>query len=190
MILSPRYKTQTGPLILVVGPSGSGKDSLIALAREALRHETQFVFARRVITREALASAEEHDTLTAEQFHSAEAKGEFALHWQAHGLSYGIRRDIINSLNMGQSVIVNVSRSVINSAEGLGFPVVVISILCRPEILAERIAARGREPHADIMTRLKRDAPINVTTAKLVEIRNETSLEEASARFISVIREV
>lgn len=179
----------SGALILVVGPSGSGKDSLIGSAKEALKHNAQFIFPRRVITRQALASAEDHDTMTIEEFNQAEAEGAFALNWQAHGLSYGIRRDILDALAAGHRVIVNVSRGVIRAAEALGFPVIIVSILCRPELLAERIAARGRESKGDILLRLKRDAPIQYETAKYVEIRNETTLEEATARFIAAIRD-
>lgn len=128
--------------------------------------------------------------MTIEQFSRAKIQNEFALHWSAHGLAYGVRSDVITALRAGQSVIVNVSRNIIGDAEALGFPVVVISVLCRPELLAQRIAARGRESMEDILLRLERDVPIKYTTAKLVEIRNETTLEEAAAGFIAAIRGV
>ena len=41
-----------GALVLVVGPSGAGKDALIAAAREALEANTRFTFPRRVVTRQ------------------------------------------------------------------------------------------------------------------------------------------
>ena len=68
-----------GALVLVVGPSGSGKDTLIGLAREQLKADAQYVFPRRVITRIAQIDAEDHDTMDVADFERAEAAGQFAL---------------------------------------------------------------------------------------------------------------
>ena len=78
-------------LVLVVGPSGAGKDTLLEAARQALADDPRFRFVRRVITRPADAGGEAHEAVTAEEF----AAREFALQWQAHGLSYGIPADAI-----------------------------------------------------------------------------------------------
>ena len=179
---------QKGALVLVVGPSGSGKDTLIGLAREQLTHERRFIFPRRVITRVAHIDAEDHDTLTHEDFEAAQRAGHFALHWGAHGLFYGLTKESLSPVMNGLTAIINVSRSVIADAESLDARVTVISVKCRPELLAQRIAKRGRENTDDILLRLKREAPIHVTTARLIEIVNETDPHDVIADVVEAIR--
>jgi len=189
MIASPsELDKKNGTLVLVVGPSGSGKDTLIASARAYFAGNLNFIFPKRVITRTAQVDAEDHDTITAEEFARKKAQNHFAVSWHAHGLDYGIRSDILDILLAGRSVIINVSRSVIGATEQLGFPVIVISILCRPELLAERIAKRGRESADDILLRLKRESPVQIKTAKLIEIRNESEPDEAIKLFITELQ--
>jgi ribose 1,5-bisphosphokinase len=177
-----------GALVLVVGPSGSGKDTLIGLARQALADESRYIFPRRIITRIAQADAEDHDTMDVAAFQKAEAEGQFALSWGAHGLHYGITANSIASLAHGDTAIINVSRQVITAAEALGHRVTVLSIVCDGALLAERIAKRGRESAQEIATRLKREAPVHVTTARLIEIRNETKPDDVSGAFIDAIQ--
>ncbi|HEU4381582.1 MAG TPA: phosphonate metabolism protein/1,5-bisphosphokinase (PRPP-forming) PhnN, partial [Hyphomicrobiaceae bacterium] len=82
-----------GPVVLVVGPSGAGKDAVLGEAARRLGSDPSFLFAKRVVTREANA-AEDHDTLPADAFVAELQRGAFALHWQAHGLRYGIATEI------------------------------------------------------------------------------------------------
>src|SRR5919204_601947 len=63
-----------GKLVLVVGPSGAGKDTLLGLARAACADDKNIVFARRVVTREA-TSAEDNEQISIEAFREAEARG-------------------------------------------------------------------------------------------------------------------
>ena len=51
-----------GVFVAVVGPSGAGKDTLIAYARAALAGDGTVEFARRVITRPSDASSEDRVT--------------------------------------------------------------------------------------------------------------------------------
>src|ERR1700710_2610294 len=96
-------------LVLVVGPSGAGKDTLLGIARAALAHNPKIRFVRRVITRPDDAGGEDHEAIS----ETDSAARSFALQWQAHDLHYGIPADITDDLAQGHAVVANVSRGVI-----------------------------------------------------------------------------
>ncbi len=173
-------------LVLVVGPSGAGKDALIERARLAFSGDPRFVFARRVVTRPA--AAEDHDTLDERAFTEAEAQGAWLLAWRAHGLCYALPGALRDDLARGRVVIANVSRGVILEAEALGVPVTVLHVTADPAILAARIGARGRESPADIRARISRAQAMSIGAAQMIEIRNEGSLGHGAELFIEAIR--
>ena len=172
-------------LVLVVGPSGAGKDSLLDGARAALAGDARFHFVRRVITRPASAGGEAHEAATDAEFLSRRAAGGFALDWQAHGLRYGIPADIAADLAQGRVVVANVSRTVIDAARAR-FPTRVIEITAPAEILARRLAARGREPAADIAERIARHMPVP-PAADVETVMNDASLEAGIAGFVAAL---
>ena len=90
--------------MLVVGPSGAGKDSIIRGAQNVFADDARFVFPRRVVTRKADVAAEDHDSVTDMAFALAVAKGDFAVWWKAHGNGYGIPVSIDDDLRVGRTV--------------------------------------------------------------------------------------
>ena len=174
--------------MLVVGPSGAGKDTLMDAARDTLAGQDDVRFARRLITRPAMAGAEDHDSCSEAEFAAAQAKGEMALSWRAHGLSYGIPARELAPIARGAVVIVNISRGSIVEAEALASHVVVVNITAPVAVLARRLAARGRESEADIAARLTREAPMVTARAELVEILNDRSVAEAAGDFVALLR--
>ena len=128
-------------LVAVVGPSGAGKDSLLA----ALKARAPGVHVvRRHITRPAEAGGEPHVPQTHESFAACLAAGGYALHWQAHGMCYGIPSEIDALLAKGETVVFNGSRAMLAEA-GAKYPQLLVAeiVVDRP-ILAARLAARGR----------------------------------------------
>ena len=151
---SDRRPAAIGPgrLILVVGPSGAGKDTLLGLARAACAEDRSVVFPRRVVTRQASAF-EDNEQVSFENFRQARACGEFAVHWEAHGHGYGLTRAIDDELRAGRNVVANVSRTVIDAARRSYANVTVVSITAPPEILKQRLAARARSSDGQIAAR-------------------------------------
>jgi phosphonate metabolism protein PhnN/1,5-bisphosphokinase (PRPP-forming) len=168
-------------LVLVVGPSGAGKDTLLDAARGTLAGDPRFRFVRRVITRPAESGGEAHEAVTEAEF----AARRFALAWGAHGLRYGIPADIADDLAAGRVVVANVSRGVIAEAAGR-FPVRVIEVTASPEVLAARLSARGRETGADIAARLARSVALPDGVQK-VTVLNDSTPEVGAARFLAAL---
>lgn len=174
-------------LVAIVGPSGTGKDTLMNAARTALAGDPRFVFVRRAITRPMDAGGEDHEPCTPDIFALRGASGEFALEWHVHGLSYGIPAVELAPVGAGAITIVNLSRTVISQAEHLFPRLAVIEIFTPAAILAERLAARGRESRDEIATRLAREAPLSVTRAELHRIFNDRDLASVIAEFIGLL---
>lgn len=172
-----------GRLILVVGPSGAGKDTLLGLAKSACAEDKDVVFPRRVVTREASAF-EDNAQLSPEGFREALARGDFAMHWEAHGHSYGLPRAIDDDLRAGRSVVVNVSRTVIDAARRAYANVTVIAITAPPDVLAERLKMRARGSDGRVEPRMNRT--IDATTPD-VTILNVGRPEDHARRLVQAI---
>lgn len=174
-------------LILVVGNSGAGKDTLLDAGRAALAGDARFRFVRRDITRPAEAGGEDHRAVGAEDFAACEASGAYALSWAAHGLRYGIPADIAADLAAGRVVVANVSRGVVAEAVRR-FSVLVLEITAPPAIRAARLAARGREAAGDIAGRLSREMALPAGV-DVVTVRNDgTAAEGVEVMLAALIR--
>lgn len=144
-----------GRLVLVVGPSGAGKDTLIDLARTLCADDPAIVFPRRIVTR-AASAAEDNLEVAPSEFQRAQAAGEFALHWQAHGHGYALPRSLDDDIRAGRIVVANVSRTTIGQARRSYADVVVVLITAPAEVLAARIAARARASDGAVAARVGR----------------------------------
>lgn len=175
-----------GRLVLVVGPSGAGKDTLIGLARAACADDGTIVFPRRVVTREP-SSFEDNEQVSLEAFRQAQAQGEFAVHWEAHSHCYALRRAIEDQLRAGRAVVANVSRTVVEAMRRAYADVLVVSITAPPEILSQRLSARARGSDGQIADRLRR-AVDDAAAAPDVTIMNVGSAEDHALELLRAVR--
>jgi phosphonate metabolism protein PhnN/1,5-bisphosphokinase (PRPP-forming) len=185
-----RKAISAGALALVVGPSGAGKDTLMAAAKAALAGDERIVFARRIVTRPSHEATESHDVMSTPEFERAEQAGQFLLSWRAHGLGYAIPGSIRAELEACKVVIANVSRTSIRAAEDKVDTVVVLHVTAPLAVLAQRIARRGREPVEAIAARLAREAQVTAARSAIVEVVNDGGVEEATRLFTDVLRAI
>jgi ribose 1,5-bisphosphokinase len=185
--ISSDARTAIGPgrLILVVGPSGAGKDTLIGLARAACADDGRIVFPRRVVTREATAS-EDNEQVSLEAFQQACAGGAFAAHWEAHGHCYGLPVAIDDDIRAGRTVVANVSRTVVEAMRRAYAQVTVVSITAPSDVLAQRLAARARGSDGQIEHRLRR--AVDDAAAPDATIINVGSVEYHARQLTRIIR--
>lgn len=173
-----------GGIVLVVGPSGAGKDTLIRYARAALAGDRRFAFPRRLVTRPS-SEAEEHDTIDEDSFAVGVSSGAFALSWRAHGLGYAVPGSARDLAEAGRSVICNVSRTVIGQARELRCDVSVVEVKVPLDILRARLVARGRPEDGDIEKRLARAPGFPVEAdLTIVNDRLPTVAGEELVRFL------
>jgi ribose 1,5-bisphosphokinase len=181
-----------GRLIYLIGPSGSGKDSLLEAAREPLAVRGCRI-VRRVITRSAEAKGEAAQAVSVEQFADLQRQGAFALSWSANGLHYGIPNEIDQWLVDGHDVLINGSRGHLLQARERYPDLLVVLLSVDQVVLRERLLARGRESVQDIEARLSRNAQFAddllstagpASGASVLLLDNSGALEQTVGRLL------
>lgn len=172
-----------GRLVLVVGPSGAGKDTLIGLAQAARTGNANVVFPRRVVTREA-SSFENNEAVSPLLFGQMLAHGDFAFQWEAHGLRYGLPCSIVDDVKAGRVVVVNASRTIIAFARRSYANVTVVSVTAPPDVLAQRLSMRARPSDGQVDDRLRRTV---VAPVPDVVINNVGFAEDHAAELLKII---
>ncbi len=149
-------KNYNGILFLITGNSSSGKDTIISgVIRKYSLKKTKLIQARRYVTRPT-SETENNFSISVQEFEKMEKKGRFSLSWRIYGLCYGVPIEIEKYLEKGHSVIVNVSRMIINEARDKYKNVKVVFIKVPLEITISRLRDRGRESEVLIQQRIAR----------------------------------
>ena len=146
----------------------------------------EFVFVRRVISRPR-DEYEDHEPVSVAEFQAREQRGEFALSWRAHDTCYGVPIGIEADIAAGATVICNASRTIIAAARQRYPSVRVIEITAPPEVLAERLARRGRETPTGQNARLTRQVERPSDDAGDVRIENKGAIETGVALFLAAL---
>lgn len=176
-----------GRLIAVVGPSGVGKDSVMAGILEALPH---MCLVRRVITRAPELGGEDYDAVSEGEFEAMAAIGAFAVHWAAHGLHYGIPFAVKEQLDKGTDCLVNFSRKALVEA-AMVFPrFTVLNITAKRDTLAQRLATRGRETDEEITNRLAQASKPLPEGLDVIQVSNDGRLSQTIARAVALLQPV
>ena len=179
-----------GTLVLVVGPSGAGKDTLIAAAREQLAGNGRFAFPKRIITRDAVADLEDHGTIDRATFETMRATGDCALCWEAHGLGYILPREIETLLEDSKTIVCNASRQVIGEAQKKYSGTKVVLVTADHQVRAQRLAGRGRETITEIEARLSREPAQIPPEINTIDVDNSGMLSKGIEDFISVLSQI
>lgn len=160
----------------------------MAGAAETLRQDPNVSFVRRLITREAMAELEDHGTITEAQYEEMVQRGDYALHWRAHGLGYIVPKSIEDELRAGKTLICNTSRKQLPIAHQK-YPIHVINITAPLELRAERLTGRGRETKEEITQRLNRKVDDIDPNLPQTKISNDQSLETGVQQLLAAIEQ-
>lgn len=177
----------TGRIFAVVGPSGVGKDTLLA---GAVAQNPALHWARRMITRPEAQGGEPFIGTDRATFGAHMNAGVFALHWDAHGLSYGIPHAELLPLHQDRDVVFNGSRAALHAAQAVFPDLIVLRISAPSKVLAERLAARGRETQAQIAARLCRasyEVPLGLP---VLDVVNDASPQTGIQRLLAALQPV
>ncbi|WP_245418210.1 phosphonate metabolism protein/1,5-bisphosphokinase (PRPP-forming) PhnN [Cohaesibacter haloalkalitolerans] len=181
-----------GRFILLVGPSGAGKDSLLDYAKARLKDDPRILFVRRCITRQQGDPSEDHESMSIVDFQKAEMQGRFVISWGAHGLYYGLPVSMLDHLAKGGVAIANGSRKTIPQLKPRFPDLMVVNLTVEADILARRLAQRGRESAQEIEKRLQRTKALagdDLFGEETVHLDNSGSLSVAGEALVDLLRQ-
>lgn len=179
-----------GSLVLVLGPSGVGKNTLIAGARQAMSNDKRFAFVRRVVTSAGDTEAEHHDGMDAAAFVHAEMAGRFCLTWEAHGERHGLPISVDTDLALGKVVVASVSRHVVGEARQRYPDCAIVLVTAEISLRAQRLMMQGRENRDQITARLARESAPVPTGIDPIIIDNSGSVAIGVAAFAMALRAI
>lgn len=180
-------KNFPGVLVLVVGNSGSGKDSIISeVVKRFPSNLKEIHLTQRYITRPS-SKTEDNIAITPKIFKEMSLQKKFALEWHIYDLDYGVPIDIDDWLKKGHPVIVNVSRTIVKKARSIYRNILVVFIKVPFEITFQRIKERARESGKQLQERIQRAKDNQTFPDADFIVDNSGELEIAIDQFLSYL---
>lgn len=174
-------KIENCKIILVVGPSGAGKDTLIRYAKKKFSADKNIIFLKRYITRKP-DEYEDNYYISSKEFYILKQQNFFFTTWEAYNYQYGIS---FNNVELNEKkVVISISRTKVNDFEKKFKNVLTLLITANSKSLKERLKKRSRDAFWE--TRLKRQE-MYFSAKRLIKILNE-NIELAKEQFISAIK--
>lgn len=156
----------TGRLIILSGPSGVGKDTVIEHWREVNPKVERVVATTTRPPRDGEADGIDYDFVSKEEFESLVRQGAFLEHKQVHGNFYATPAKSVERLLLdGKIAILKID--VQGALDVMGQRSDALSIFLLPpsfDVLEKRIRGRGTDPEAVIQKRLA-DARFEISQA-------------------------
>lgn len=183
-------KAYPGTLILIVGNSGSGKDSIInGVAEKYPKNLQRFHTVKRYITRPP-SETEDNYFVNSKEFNDMSNQGKFALQWHIYGLDYGVPIEIEEWLKNGDIVIANVSRTIINNAKKKYKNLKVVFVDVPFEITLQRVKDRERESKQRLKERIERARNNQQFPKADFVVDNSGDLDDAITQLLNYIKSI
>ncbi|NMC04431.1 MAG: dephospho-CoA kinase [Candidatus Lokiarchaeota archaeon] len=177
-----------GTMFLLVGNSGSGKDSILAWAREHWScPKKPLIVAQRYITRPESPETEKFISVTKEEFGKMDKNGDFLLEWISYDMHYGVKKEILDELERGSLVVVNVSRQIIDEARRRFPGTRVIFVQVPIDTIVKRIVDRGRESDEQVKARVQRAKENETLPGADFVVENTGTIEEGGKKLLSYL---
>lgn len=149
----------------IMGPSGSGKDSVIEAVTEYFQDHVSRPprYITRAITN---GDAEQHNVISDDVFNELLSKNCFSLSWEANGYRYAYDKQWLKDLAEEKIVLLNGSREYWSEAKTLfATQLIPIELDLDLDVQRARLENRGRESQAEIEERIERNQQLSIGMA-------------------------
>ena len=183
-------ETKQGTLVVLSGPSGVGKSTLVSRALEAM---PELAFSVSVTTRPPRPSERDgvdYRFVDEEAFEALAARGGLLERAVVHGRHYGTPRDAVQELQaQGRTVLLDIDTQGADQVRGSGEPATFVFVLPPdPDTLEARLKMRGTEDPAAVTQRLGRARAEMERAGDYEFVVVNDDLERSARDLIAVLR--